>query len=274
VGFVSLVTRVLLFCFFSFFLLFFFVVVIFSGRCSRTCGGGFRTRHRNIVRASAYGGVACPQLGDIQACSEHICPVNCVVSAFGEWTACAKTCIPNGGAAGKQTRARKTVTPASYGGKACPSATETRECVDTPCPTDCQLSAYGAWGACSRTCGSGYKASQRKIIVRNAYGGRPSAGLSAACFCARAFVCDGATGGSECNLFLFLCSVVLLFCQEHLVVCCGRPKRATPTAAQSTAKWRHGVTGYLARGLAELARRRDTAACSSQRRTAATAAQR
>lgn len=53
-------------------------------------------------------------------------PVNCVVTAWGPWSACEN---------GFRTRTRSIVVPAMNGGTACPALSETESCADTSCPT-------------------------------------------------------------------------------------------------------------------------------------------
>lgn len=98
--------------------------------CSKPCGGGEQTRTRTITTYPMFGGTACPNLTETQACNTQPCPVDCVVSAWSAWSPCSATC---GG--GTQTRTRTIVTPAAYGGTACPSnLMETQSCNEQPCP--------------------------------------------------------------------------------------------------------------------------------------------
>ncbi len=43
------------------------------GACSASCGGGTQSRTRPILTAPLYGGLACPSLGDSQACNLQSC---------------------------------------------------------------------------------------------------------------------------------------------------------------------------------------------------------
>ena len=51
-------------------------------------------------------------------------PVNCVVSEWGDWSACVGTC----GGGGTRSRTRTTTTTAKYGGDACPALSESESC--------------------------------------------------------------------------------------------------------------------------------------------------
>lgn len=62
------------------------------------------------------------------ACQAGVCagtpaPVDCVVSGWSDWSACSRLC-----GAGTQTRTRTIVTPASCGGIACPTLTDSQSC--------------------------------------------------------------------------------------------------------------------------------------------------
>ena len=47
------------------------------GTCSATCGGGDQIRTRTITTQPSYGGAACPDLTETQACNTNPCPVDC-----------------------------------------------------------------------------------------------------------------------------------------------------------------------------------------------------
>lgn len=61
--------------------------------CNTTCGLGVQLRSRVTVTPSAHGGLACGPVNDSQSCNvTATCPVDCVVSDFGEWSSCNNTC--------------------------------------------------------------------------------------------------------------------------------------------------------------------------------------
>lgn len=92
--------------------------------CDTTCGGGMQTRTRTIITPSSNNGASCPVLSESRPCNTHPCPpVNCVVSDWSSFDTCSSTC---GG--GTQTQTRSIITPASYGGTACPVLTNTQPC--------------------------------------------------------------------------------------------------------------------------------------------------
>ena len=79
------------------------------------------------------------------------CPANCVVSSWGQWSACNVTCEQTG----NRTRTRTIVTPASCGGS-CPeenSLIENGTCYGPCCPRDCLLSNWSSWQNCTAPVG-------------------------------------------------------------------------------------------------------------------------
>jgi hypothetical protein len=124
--------------------------------CSATCGTGVRTRAYAVTTPAANGGLACGFADgyvETSVCpSLPACPVNCV-GAFGPWNSCSATC-----GVSVRTRTYSVTTPAANGGAACALAAgyvESASCPDLPpCPVNCGGS-FGAWSACSATCGAG-----------------------------------------------------------------------------------------------------------------------
>ncbi|XP_031569450.1 coadhesin-like isoform X12 [Actinia tenebrosa] len=100
-------------------------------KCSKTCGGGFRTRSRKCYPPK-YGGKPCPKPSEeTQSCGTHPCPVNGGYSSWSSWTSCSKTC-----GRGHCSRSRACINPRPlYGGKPCSGdAKETGSCYIVPCP--------------------------------------------------------------------------------------------------------------------------------------------
>lgn len=102
--------------------------------------------------------------------------VDCEVTAWTAWTKCSHTCGP----AGTRTRFRMVVTDGFGNGKRCRQTCEangktkegfacmplhvTESCNGaTICPTDCEMGPWSAFGACSKTCGIGYKTRSRVV---------------------------------------------------------------------------------------------------------------
>jgi len=104
--------------------------------CSKSCGGGVRSRVRNCTNpAPAFGGMDCSALGEPQESepckTRQICPVDGAWSAWGNWTACSKTCSK-----GVQHRRRLCNSPApSNGGHMCLGpANQSLSCNQGDCP--------------------------------------------------------------------------------------------------------------------------------------------
>lgn len=134
--------------------------------CSKSCGGGVSSRSRSQLVAAEHGGALCPHLGETKACNAADCPVDCAMGTFGEWGSCTLSC-----GSGSRTRHRSITTHPFYGGKACPHADETEGCNTFACPVDCAVTSWPAWGACSASCGTGWREHDRSIVHGAAHGG-------------------------------------------------------------------------------------------------------
>lgn len=83
--------------------------------CSRTCGGGQRSRRRSILRYPVGGGASCGERDyqEYQACGTNECPVDCQYG-WSEWSSCSRSC---GG--GVRTKSQIISVLASSGGVPC-----------------------------------------------------------------------------------------------------------------------------------------------------------
>jgi hypothetical protein len=134
--------------------------------CSKSCGGGVQSKYRRILLSANYGGKACAHIKMERVCGMEACPIDCATGPWSEFGACSKTCGD-----GVQTQTRKISIPAKNGGKACGPLTQSLPCKDDPCPIHCQVSEWGSYGACSKTCGGGTKVKARAIIRKGRHGG-------------------------------------------------------------------------------------------------------
>jgi len=134
-----------------------------AGECSVTCGGGTQTLTRTI---SVYpvGGAVCPPLSATQSCNEDSCPVDCVLEDWTPWSGCSANC---GGGVRSKSREVK-VTP-EHGGDPCGETSKTETCNLQACDVPCELSAWTAWGVCSKKCDGGIL-KREKLIVTPAIG--------------------------------------------------------------------------------------------------------
>lgn len=136
--------------------------------CPAECGTGLKeTRNFQATVQPDHGGEACPLT--LERSCDKPCPVNCV-GQWTEWEACPNTC----GSGGRTLRTFTVSTPADHGGVECPELAEDhqyRSCTKSPCPVDC-VGAWGAWGECSKECGSGTQARTFAVQVQDAHGGK------------------------------------------------------------------------------------------------------
>ena len=98
--------------------------------CSKTCGGGEKSRQRSVFIPASNGGKDCDgKANQIEGCNAEACVVDCEWGAYGEWSSCSKLC---GG--GEKSRSRQVAKPASNGGLACQgNTTETETCNGHSC---------------------------------------------------------------------------------------------------------------------------------------------
>ena len=148
------------------------------GSCSSKCGGGAQVSVYLVTAAAQSGGQRCPATnGQVKnrACNVQKCvgktPVDCK-GAFKAVGACSKTCR-----GGLQDHVFLVSAKAELGGKAC--AQKEGFSKTTPCnaavacaktKVDC-VGAWGRYGQCSRTCGTGAATSTYKELVSPTGGG-------------------------------------------------------------------------------------------------------
>lgn len=58
-------------------------------KCSEKCGGGKRTRTRNVTVKAQYDGESCPKLTDEEDCNTDPCPIDCKVGKWGDFSKCS-----------------------------------------------------------------------------------------------------------------------------------------------------------------------------------------
>merc|ERR1712112_321304 len=122
------------------------------GECSKTCGGGTKTRTCTNP-APAHGGADCePGYGPgvTDSCNTDSCPSGPINGHWSEWGPCSKTC-------GGGTKTRTCTNPApAHGGADCeagygPGVTDS--CNTDNCPSGPINGHWSEWGECSKTCG-------------------------------------------------------------------------------------------------------------------------
>jgi len=83
--------------------------------CSAQCGGGVRSKQRNIILPAQHGGDPCSASSMTESCHNEACDVDCELGEWTGWNACSKQC---GG--GSTARIKNVISPAKGAGK-CPS---------------------------------------------------------------------------------------------------------------------------------------------------------
>lgn len=100
--------------------------------CSVVCGGGIRTRFRQIDQMAQHGGEICPGANDhSESCNTQSCVPDCKLDRWTEWSGCSRAC--NGG---YQQRTRLISEPAQ-GNAMCATEdqrNEFRKCDPLECP--------------------------------------------------------------------------------------------------------------------------------------------
>jgi len=132
--------------------------------CSKSCGGGHRSRLRDIATPNKNDGKPCnANLTHISTvtCSTEPCDRNCEDckwDAWSEWSDCSSS--------GQKHRQRQIDTPANYCGEPCPlkAASEVTDC-EPPLANlmHCVWSQWAEWSECSKTCGSSEQTQSRKL---------------------------------------------------------------------------------------------------------------
>jgi len=116
---------------------------------------------RGAPRPFFFGGITCDALGGLTnttECNNFECPLDCEFSSWSTWGTCSQTC---GG--GEMFKERKITHDAVFGGKECPHTREHRGCNMQGCPTHCEIGEWGAFGACSESCGNGEHMKLRNV---------------------------------------------------------------------------------------------------------------
>ncbi|PAA54099.1 hypothetical protein BOX15_Mlig015709g1 [Macrostomum lignano] len=153
--------------------------------CSRSCGGGQRSRTRRCDSPPPHaGGADCVGSGsDVQDCGTDPCPVNGGWAQWSAWGSCSRSC-----GSGLVQRSRGCTNPVpEFGGDDCAGeAVQSTACDIPACPVNGGWGAWGQWGDCSLSCGGG-----NQLRSRQCDSPRPQNGGGA---------CVGtASDGRQCN---------------------------------------------------------------------------
>lgn len=154
------------------------------GTCSRSCGGGYKERSRDIRVPAVTGLSGCSgTLKESMACSSTPCQnaVDCVWAEWDEWSECVKA--PSICGVGSKRRKRSIAVMPANGGALCdPRPLEQVMPVSNcqgqaPCCIDGVWQDWQAWGGCSAHRGTGTRKRVR-IATQETFCGKPPAGTS------------------------------------------------------------------------------------------------
>eukprot|EP00929_Paragymnodinium_shiwhaense_P006556 TRINITY_DN11019_c0_g1_i2.p1 TRINITY_DN11019_c0_g1~~TRINITY_DN11019_c0_g1_i2.p1 ORF type:complete len:1664 (-),score=325.03 TRINITY_DN11019_c0_g1_i2:136-5127(-) len=134
---------------------------------SSQCGGGQRTRHRQVRTAARNGGLQCEgpleELAPCQGRTTCVGRVDCRWGQWSDWGHCTKSC------GGKRHRQRSIAEVPSNGGSECEAASSQEIEWCAPCsvqkPRYCVLEDWSPFGTCSTSCGSATKERRRAFKV-------------------------------------------------------------------------------------------------------------
>ncbi|DAZ96625.1 TPA: hypothetical protein N0F65_005804 [Lagenidium giganteum] len=128
---------------------------------------------RTVTQEAQYGGRRCPDLTKTKWCK----PVNCEVSTWSEWSACAK----NDQGVWEKTQTRTVTTQPQYGGDKCPDLVQHQTCP----AEDCKVSDFGKWSPCALgDDGPWLRHHSRVVTSEPKYGGKACPNLDEGEVCA------------------------------------------------------------------------------------------
>ncbi|XP_033736371.1 uncharacterized protein LOC117324562 [Pecten maximus] len=186
--------------------------------CTVTCGGGSQERVRSCTNPTKqYGGADCPNLSSgatsVQACGTINCPID---GGYGSWMAWASCSVSCGG--GTRSRGRLCDNPyPQYNGAQCVGPDTTSETCNTQvCIIDGGWGGWSAYGACTKTCGTGvYSRSRACDSPLPANGGNPCGGASSEFSDCNTNACPVAAAG----VYQQLCPSSWFTCESGAMTC-------------------------------------------------------
>jgi hypothetical protein len=125
----------------------------YTSGCSKVCGGGTQNKTSTITQFPIGNGKKCPPLLINEKCNDNLCPVDCKVGNWNNWSVCSDgdgNHIKCGD--GVQNRNRHISQKPLNGGVSCPSLEESKTCKLNPCPINCKVKYKSQWYGCDATC--------------------------------------------------------------------------------------------------------------------------
>ena len=147
--------------------------------CSASCGSGYQTRTREVLKLRGPGGLGCfSALAQNKICHGRSCVTDCDWGAWEQWSDCSQTC---GGGVMKRTRNLRSMP--SAGGATCSqkALSEVLPCNLGACGVSCIDGAWEEWeewAPCSRSCNGGETFRRRQIAAMANSCGTPAVGQS------------------------------------------------------------------------------------------------
>ncbi|XP_062508236.1 A disintegrin and metalloproteinase with thrombospondin motifs adt-1-like [Corticium candelabrum] len=130
-------------------------------QCTKTCGGGQRTRYRRCDNPRPWNnGLHC--VGNdhqTSSCNTGCCAVDGSWSVWTLWSSCSASC-----SYGTSTRERECNSPSpSCGGSSCSGSLRlTKSCYAGCCPLRGGWGSWSSWSSCSAWCGYGTRSNERE----------------------------------------------------------------------------------------------------------------
>ncbi|KAH9509326.1 hypothetical protein Btru_046779 [Bulinus truncatus] len=130
------------------------------------CGEGTKKRQRSVVTNGQCNGQPCPASEEIALCYGPCCVTDCKVGNWTDFGFCSTQC-----GEGKKNRTRPILVAQSCGGVACPDVIEFTSCTAQNA-TNCTLTEWTQWSACSTDCGKGKNLRTRTLLTPAYCGGQ------------------------------------------------------------------------------------------------------
>ena len=131
--------------------------------CSKTCSVGTQSRLRSCSTPSRTPTACQGNSSERRNCSLPPCPINGSWTPWSDWSECSSSC-----STGTKVRSRTCTDPVpEYGGADCQEhSREVQPCSGGPCPPNGTWAAWGSWGVCSHSCGSGTRQRVRQCDLK------------------------------------------------------------------------------------------------------------
>ena len=168
-----------------------------------SCGArGTQSSSRQRITTEQCGGTCTSIFLKSRRCYSHA-SVDCQLSSWSEWSACAKTSSSSYTCRGIESSTRHKTMMEKCGGRCTYSFRKTRTCFAEGSSVDCQLGSWSEWSACTlKTCdvSSGVQFITRHKVIEEKCGGTCTSLLRKSRTCLADFTClnGGSLSGGTC----------------------------------------------------------------------------